>query len=49
MQNACFTFGLSPNFVLKNFKIPFYLIIEGYKVFSPLRYENDLFIMGNEL
>jgi hypothetical protein len=32
--------------VLKNFKISFSLIIEGNKEFSPLRYENDLFIRG---
>jgi len=32
--------------VLKNFQISFSLIIEGNKVFSPLRYENDLFIRG---
>ncbi|MFA6537539.1 MAG: hypothetical protein WCT18_04055, partial [Patescibacteria group bacterium] len=40
-----FFLGYRP-FVLKNFQISFSLIIEGNKVFSPLRYENDLFIRG---
>jgi len=30
----------------KNFNFVFLLIRKGYKVFSPLRYENDLFIRG---
>jgi|GEM_PF-3526227 len=29
----------------KNLNFVFYLFRKGYKVFSPLRYENDLFMM----
>ncbi|MCG2699938.1 hypothetical protein L6274_02705 [Candidatus Parcubacteria bacterium] len=43
-----FFLGYRP-IVLKNFKISFSLIKEGYKEFSPLRYENDLFIRGNKV
>lgn len=39
-----FSFSGYRPIVLKNFQISFLLIKEGFKVFPPLRYENDLFI-----
>ena len=33
----------------KNLNFVFLFIRKGYKVFSPLRYENDLFIRGKRI
>ena len=33
----------------KNLNFVFLFIRKGYKVFSPLRYENDLFISGKQI